>query len=50
MMDRAVGKFDRHEDAMRADREYYRSLTPEQRVDILLELVARERDQLVLVA
>jgi hypothetical protein len=44
-MDRVALKFDSHEEAARADREYYLSLTPEQRVDIVLELVARQGDQ-----
>ena len=38
-MDYTVRKFDSFEAADKADREYYRSLTPEQRVEILLELV-----------
>ena len=38
-MDYTVRKFDSFEEADKADREYYRSLTPEQRVEILLELV-----------
>ena len=38
-MDYTVRKFDSFEAAEKADREYYRSLTPEQRVEILLELV-----------
>ena len=40
-MDRVAIKFDSHQEAARAEREYYLSLTAEQRVDILLELVAR---------
>ena len=38
-MDFTVRKFSSHEEADKADREYYRSLTPERRVEILLELV-----------
>lgn len=45
-MERVARKFDSHEDAAQADRDYYRSLTPEQRVDIVLELMARERDRI----
>ena len=46
MMERVIRKFDSHEDAARADREYYLSLTPAQRVDILLELVAQHKDSI----
>ena len=45
-MDRVIRKFDSHQDAERADREYYLSLTPTQRVDIVLELMARQRDRI----
>ena len=38
-MEFTVRKFASHEEADKADREYYRSLTPERRVEILLELV-----------
>jgi len=38
-MNCTVRKFDSFEAADKADREYYRSLKPEQRVEILLELV-----------
>lgn len=38
-MDYDFRKFDSFEAADKADRDYYRSLTPEQRVEILLELV-----------
>lgn len=38
-MERVVRTFSSHEEAANADREYYRSLTPEQRLDILLELI-----------
>jgi hypothetical protein len=44
-MERVAVKFDSHEEAAWADREYYLSLTPEERVDIVLELVARQKDQ-----
>jgi len=39
-MERTIRKFRSFAEAERADREYYRSLTPQQRLDILLELVA----------
>ena len=38
-MDYTVRKFDSFEAADKSDREYYRLLTPERRVEILLELV-----------
>ena len=40
-MEIVARKFSSFAESDRADREYYRSLTPEQRLDILLELVAR---------
>ena len=43
-MNKTVVKFNSFADAQRADRRYYLSLTPQQRLDILLELVARHRD------
>jgi hypothetical protein len=41
-MDRVALKFDNHHEAARADPDYYLSLTPEQRV----ELVARYKDEI----
>ena len=38
-----VRKFSSHAAAEEADRAYYRSLTPNQRLDILLELIASQR-------
>lgn len=43
-MDRTVRKFDNPAAADRADREYYHGLTPQQRLGILLELLAQQRD------
>jgi hypothetical protein len=43
-MDYTVHKFTSHEEADKADREYYRSLTPERRLEILLELVRTYSD------
>ena len=40
-MEKVVQKFSSHEASDAADRAYYRSLTPEQRLDILLTLIAR---------
>jgi len=39
-MDRRVQVFRGFDEADRADEEYYASLTPQQRVDLLLELIA----------
>jgi hypothetical protein len=39
-----VRKFTSHADADAADRDYYRSLTPQQRLDILLTLIARGKE------
>ncbi len=44
-MERVVRVFQSHEEAEAADRAYYRSLTPQQRLEILLELIARARPQ-----
>lgn len=41
MMERHVAKFSSFEEADRADKEYYRSLTPQERIRILLELNRR---------
>ena len=38
-------RFSSHEDAKKAEREYYRRLTPAQRLEILLELIDRHRDK-----
>jgi len=38
-MEKRIAVFQSHEEAERADRAYYRSLTPERRLEILLELV-----------
>ena len=43
-MSKTFRKFDSHAAADAADRAFYRSLTPEQRLDILLELVHRYRE------
>jgi hypothetical protein len=43
-IDPTVQKFSSHEEAERAEREYYNSLSPEQRVEVLLELMNRGRD------
>lgn len=38
-MEKVVRTFNSHSEAEKAEREYYRSLTPEERLNILLELV-----------
>ena len=40
-MESRVRTFRTHGEAERADRAYYRALTPQQRLDLLLELVER---------
>jgi hypothetical protein len=42
-MERVVQKFSSHAAAEAAERAYYRSLTPAQRVEILLEMMAVQR-------
>ncbi len=41
-----IHKFASFADADRAEKDYYASLTPQQRLDLLLELVARNREHL----
>jgi|CXWL01.1.fsa_nt_gi hypothetical protein len=45
-MERVLQVFASHEEAEKADRAFYASLTPNQRVDLLLDLVARERESM----
>ena len=45
-MERALQVFRGFDEADRADAEYYASLTPQQRLDLLLELIARYRESL----
>jgi hypothetical protein len=40
-MEKKVAKFATHAEAEKADRAYYQSLTPEERLRILFELVQR---------
>ena len=40
-----VRKFSSFEEAEKADREYYRSLTGQQRLDMLVEMLARNQDE-----
>lgn len=45
-MDPVVAVFDSFEDADRADVEYYAALRPEERLEILFDLIARHRESL----
>ncbi len=42
-MEKVVRIFDSHQEADAADEEYFRNLTPQQRLDILLEILWRGR-------
>ena len=44
-MERTVRKFRTFEEAELAEREYYRSLAPDERLRILLELIERGSDE-----
>ena len=44
-MERIVRRFDSHAEADAADRAYYLSLTPQQRLEILFELVRLYREE-----
>jgi len=43
-MERVVRVFDSHAEAAAADRAFYRSLSPQERLNPLLELAARHRE------
>jgi hypothetical protein len=43
-MQKTLQLFHSFDDAERADDEYYASLTPQQRLDILLDLIAAHRE------
>jgi len=43
-MDRVVARFHSFEEAEEADCRYYRQLTPKQRLDLLLEMIARHHE------
>ena len=45
-MERVVRKFRSHAESDEADRDFYLSRTPDERLDILLELIARFQDGL----
>jgi hypothetical protein len=38
-MEYVVRKFGSHDEADQADREYYRSLTPQQRIELLIQMI-----------
>jgi hypothetical protein len=44
-MERTVAKYSNHGEAEQATLEYYRSLTPAQRLDILFELIEASRKE-----
>lgn len=44
-MERIIRRFDNHAEADAADRAYYRSLTPQQRLEILFDLVRLYREE-----
>jgi hypothetical protein len=41
-MDKVTTKYDSHEEADEAERKYYLSLTPKERINILIEIVRPE--------
>ena len=43
-MEPIIRVFDSHDEADQADRDFYASLSPQERVELLLELVARYRE------
>ena len=44
-MEPVIRQFDSHAEAEAADRNFYRSLTPAQRLEILFDLVTRYREE-----
>ena len=45
LVERVWAEFASHEDARRSDLAYYRRLSPQQRLDILLELITTFREE-----
>jgi hypothetical protein len=45
-MDKVLRAFRSFEEAERTDEQYYGSLTPQERVDLLLDLIAKHRKSL----
>jgi hypothetical protein len=44
-MERTVAKYSSHQQAEQANLDYYRNLSPQQRLDILLELIESSRKE-----
>ena len=44
-MQKTVAKFSTFEEAEKADREFYKNLTPQERLDLLLELLPHGPEQ-----
>ena len=44
-MEKTVAKFRSFEEAEKADREFYKKMTPQERLDILLELLSHGSEQ-----
>ncbi len=44
-MEKTVAKFRSFEEAEKVDREFYKSLTPQERLDILVELLSHVPEQ-----
>jgi hypothetical protein len=44
MVEKKVQVFSNHAEAAAADRAYYRALSPEQRLDLLLDIVRQHRE------
>ena len=44
-MEKTVAKFRSFEEAEKADRDFYRKLTPQERLDILLEVLTHAPEQ-----
>lgn len=44
-MERVGARYASHEEAQQASQEHYRRLTPQQRLDILLELIGMSRKE-----
>lgn len=45
-MDKVLRAFHSFDEADRADEQYYAALTPQERVEILLDLIAKHRESL----
>ena len=45
-MERRAAKFSSHEEAAHADAQYYRSLTPQQRLEVLMKIIEQAHPDL----